>query len=237
MSEKKNEEDKIETTTLSQQETTVEETIVEQSGNTLTKNEQLIDEQETSDLPIHLYRHYLFEQVMSVVRSRHRSGEVTDEIAWYVTWHLDDKGMLLPVAKDKKQTEKQTRWDPTLRGHVRPLKRVDDGLIDRLSNDWKIPISAEQREGLKSTQKVVVFGLIRLNAEEAMPLIFTFSRRAIALNACWNCGETMEGLLMKSCGSCSTAVYCSPLCQKSGWNAGHRDVCKIWTSASTTHRC
>ena len=42
--------------------------------------------------------------------------------------------------------------------------------------------------------------------------------------ACWECGKC--GPSLKSCARCMTATYCGSVCQRAGWDAGHKRECK-----------
>ncbi|KAJ7900788.1 hypothetical protein B0H13DRAFT_2336390 [Mycena leptocephala] len=57
-----------------------------------------------------------------------------------------------------------------------------------------------------------------------------------ALKACDNmdCGLITRKDILKSCSNCSVIYYCSDVCQRLDWKAGHREVCKRLQSLRLT---
>ena len=68
------------------------------------------------------------------------------------------------------------------------------------------------------------FGVV-FNGTAFAKLSKSESRAFQRCDVCW-VGRSQLGGNLLACGACHKARYCSPACQKVGWDAGHKKVCK-----------
>eukprot|EP01102_Stenamoeba_stenopodia_P005997 TRINITY_DN1670_c0_g1_i2.p1 TRINITY_DN1670_c0_g1~~TRINITY_DN1670_c0_g1_i2.p1 ORF type:complete len:340 (-),score=61.17 TRINITY_DN1670_c0_g1_i2:114-1133(-) len=99
------------------------------------------------------------------------------------------------------------------------------------------------RERLERLQAVVKDERAKAHLRHLVSMAFTWKPHCREADYCYYCKQSDDGgsrmrlLLLLRCSDCRVAGYCSSVCQKADWNAGHKEDCKKALSLTTTTKC
>lgn len=136
--------------------------------------------------------------------------------AWYVCWST--------CAEDK------------IRGTAIKLRGLDDETMAYVAKKRATVLDPKYIEAFRGNKQMTyVFGVIKLAPDRGGAITFSFPRVLMNPDACWTCGKVSVNaedntVIVKLCKRCEIASYCSPECQKKGWNGGHKTICSVWGS-------